>query len=83
MGKNWRWNIKVHIRSVHNFKGDIKIPKKILGNEMYKENSEFKERSTDCPVCNKTITKSNLQRHIKRFHKGANIVSKQNMDFKS
>ena len=27
MGKNWRWNIKVHIRSVHNFKGKVIIHK--------------------------------------------------------
>ena len=57
------------------FIGDIKIPRKILGNKIYKEKSECKEDSTDCPVCNKNITKSNLKRHIKRFHKAAKIVS--------
>ena len=63
------------------FKGDIKIPKKILGNEIYKGNSDSKEDSKYCPVCNKTITKSNLKRHIKRFHEGANmdLVSNEEM----
>ena len=27
MGRQWRWNIKVHIRSVHNFKGKVIIYK--------------------------------------------------------
>jgi hypothetical protein len=82
IGKNWRWNIKVHIRSVHNFKGDIKIPKKILGTEIYKVNGESKEDSKYCPVCNKNITKSNLKRHIKRFHEGAKMDLVSNSEMK-
>ena len=29
MGRNWRWNIKVHMRSVHNFKGKVIIHKSL------------------------------------------------------